>query len=406
MIEAAAFRGALAVIAIHLVADGVVALEPGISVGDHWAAMAIPVALLLAAAWSYPRLRPGVGAGLALALGLFALVGAGVSVAAAAIEGIDAVDLTGFLLLPAGLLLLIVGARTLWRSRRPEGRRYLRRGLLALGALAAGYWVVLPIGFAWVATHRPASAPEAADLGQPHESVTIATEDGLDLAGWYVPSRNGAAVITYPSREGSVAEARMLAARGFGVLALDMRGYGESDGDPNAFGWGAQPDLDAAVAYVSSRPEVTGGVGGLGLSVGGEQMLEAAAGNPGLSGVVSEGAGERSIRETLLFGAAAAATIPHQAVLTAAVAVFSGDPPPRALDDAASEISPRATFLIYGEEGQPGEELNLEYFDAAGDPKEIWEVPDAGHTGGLDAQPTEYARRVTEFFERHLDASR
>ena len=28
----------------------------------------------------------------------------------------------------------------------------------------------------------------------------------------------------------------------------------------------------------------------------------------------------------------------------------------------------------------------MPYFDAAGEPKELWEVPGASHTGGLDAQ--------------------
>ena len=131
-------------------------------------------------------------------------------------------------------------------------------------------------------------------------------------------------------------------------------------------------------------------------------MLEAAAENPDLRAVVSEGAGERSIRETLLFGPAAFLTIPQQAVLTTAVAVFSGDEPPPALDDAASGIAPGATFLIYGEQGQPGEELNIDYFEAAKEPKELWEVPGAGRTGGIDARPAEYERRVTSFFEQHL----
>jgi uncharacterized protein len=399
------FRCGAGAVALHLVTDAVLALEPGASVGGHWSAIAVPLAILLAAAVAYPRLRPGLRGVLGLSLGLLALVAAGVAVATAREQGTDVAQITGFLLFPAGLALLGSGWLVLWHSRKPEGHPYPRRALKAVGAVLLCYWVLLPIGFAWVATHRPASAPEPADLGRAYEEVMLQTAHGLNLAAWYVPSQNGAGVITYPSREGSLAETRMLASHGFGVLALDARGYGESDGDPNAFGWGATGDIDAAVTYLQSRPDVEAGIGGLGLSVGGEQMLEAAADNPDLRAVTSEGAGERSVRETLLFGPAAALTIPQQAVLTAAVAVFSGEAPPPALDDVAAGISPNAAFLIYGEQGQAGEELNVDYFEAADEPKDLWEVPGAGHTGGLDAQPGEYESRVNSFFERYLGAT-
>jgi dienelactone hydrolase len=96
-----------------------------------------------------------------------------------------------------------------------------------------------------------------------------------------VPSLNGAAVIAFPGRSSPVEHVRMLARHGYGVLMLDMRGQGESEGDPNAFGWGSDKDLDAAIALVESRPDVEGGrIGGLGLSVGGELMIEAAASIP------------------------------------------------------------------------------------------------------------------------------
>ncbi|MDQ2675443.1 MAG: hypothetical protein M3Y34_01420, partial [Actinomycetota bacterium] len=119
--------------------------------------------------------------------------------------------------------------------------------------------------------------------------------------------------------------------------------------------------------------------------------------------VVSEGAGERSVRETLLFGARGALVLPQQTVLTAAVAVFSGDSPPVALDEAAAEISPRSVFLIHSEEGQASEELNADYYSAAGEPKDIWEVPGSGHIDGLQTAPEEYERRVVAFFDEALE---
>jgi pimeloyl-ACP methyl ester carboxylesterase len=179
-----------------------------------------------------------------------------------------------------------------------------------------------------------------------------------------------------------------------------MRGYGDSDGDPNAFGWGATRDVDAAVAFLRAHGEER--IGALGLSVGGEQLLEAAAGNVNLRAVVSDGAGERSVKETADRGWAASLVLPQRAVMTTAIAALSGDTPPVGLGDAIDAISPRPVFLVYAEHGAGGEDLTPQWFDAAGQPKLTWRVPGAGHTGGLEAQPREYERRVVAFLKDRL----
>jgi uncharacterized protein len=51
-----------------------------------------------------------------------------------------------------------------------------------------------------------------------------------------------------------------------------------------------------------------------------------------------------------------------------------------------------------GEEKQ----LNPKYYAPAGEPKQIWEIPEAGHTDGIAARPQEYERRVVGFFDRTL----
>jgi uncharacterized protein len=195
----------------------------------------------------------------------------------------------------------------------------------------------------------------------------------------------------------------MLVRHGFGVLALDARGYGASEGDPNAFGWGGTRDIDAAVAYLRHRPDVLpGGIGGLGLSVGGEQMLEAAAENRALGAVVSDGAGERSVKETLAHGWQAALAVPEGIVQTSALAIFSGHTPPPSLTSVAPRIAPRAALFIYAQHGVGGEELTRTFYERAREPKQLWRVPAAGHTGGLRAAPREYERRVVGFLLAHL----
>ena len=142
---------------------------------------------------------------------------------------------------------------------------------------------------------------------------------------------------------------------------------------------------------------------GLGLSVGGEVLLEAAAETDMLRAVVSEGAGIRSLREALeARGVSHWITAPYWAVTTGATAIFAGRLPPPSLEDVVPRIAPRPVLLVYAAHGQGGENLNPDYFAAAGEPKELWRIPDGGHIGGIDARSGEYERRVVGFFDRAL----
>jgi uncharacterized protein len=218
-----------------------------------------------------------------------------------------------------------------------------------------------------------------------------------------VPSRNGAAVIAFPGRSGPVRHARMLARHGYGVLLIDRRGEGESDGDANVLGWGGWRDVVAAVEFLDRRPDVEPGrIGGIGISVGGELMLEAATHTRDLSAVVSEGAGFRSYREEAESRSSSRwLELPVAAGMTAATAVFADRLPPTKLHTLASRISQPA-FFIYATHGQGGEDMNPQYYELAAGPKQLWEIEDAEHTGGMKAHPAEYERRVVGFFDRYL----
>jgi uncharacterized protein len=226
----------------------------------------------------------------------------------------------------------------------------------------------------------------------------------VKLAGWYVPSRNRAAVIVLPAsgRSGPQAHARMLARHGYGVLIFDPRGTGESEGDP--YRWGGERDVKAALTYLRRRPDVDSKrIGGLGLSLGGELMLQTAGETDALKAVVSEGAGIRSIREQMLKpGALKWLSAPFWATQTATIALFSNHTPPPNLKDLVARVSPRPLFFIYSGHPLGGEELNEQFYAAAGQPKTLWKIREAGHTGGLDARPEEYERRVVNFFDQAL----
>jgi fermentation-respiration switch protein FrsA (DUF1100 family) len=213
-------------------------------------------------------------------------------------------------------------------------------------------------------------------------------------------------VISFPGRAGTQDRAEILARHGYGVLLFDRRGEGESEGDPNIFGWGGEKDVDAAVEFLRSRPDVDDEkIGGIGLSVGGEMMIEAAVESDGLKALVSEGAGIRSLREAWAVPDTrkrVEAALVH-AVVTPAVALFSNSLPPPSLEDLSAQIAPKPVLFVYAVPGQGGEaELTETFYAAAREPKEIWLVPGAGHTGGIEAQPEQYERRVVGFFDDAL----
>jgi hypothetical protein len=407
--EYALFLIAVSVIGLHILDDNFLQPQPGTSAGDHLVSGLVPLTVLALFAWAYPRVRAGARAAIALTVGVFGVVAGVEAVYYTAKSGPSGDDFTGLASIPAGLLLLILGVVTLWRTRRRSDslrRRYLRRFLVAVGALVVAYVLLSPLYISYVFTHVARGFVPPAELGAAHEEVAFTTSDGLELRGWYIPSKNRAAVISFPGRKGPQRQARMLARHGYGVLLFDRRGEGESEGDPNTFGWAGDRDLRAAVAFLQGRPDVDPDrIGGIGLSVGGEMMLEAAGESDGLKAVVSEGAGVRSIRETLAMPGTRQrleASLLH-AVVTPAVALFSNTMPPPSLEDLAGQISPRPVFFIYATPGQGGEaELTQVFYDAAREPKTIWKVPGSGHTGGIEAQPAEYERRVIGFFDRAL----
>ena len=408
----AVFYGSAAAVMLHVADDNFLQPPDGTSAADHLVSGLVPLALLALAAWAYPRVRAGAAAVIALAVGLTGLVVGLIEAGYYTLEvGPSGDDFSGFLAGAAGVVLIGLGFVRLWQSRRSGGhwfRRYGRRALRVVGGVFAVYFVAGPIAFAYLTTHVAVATVPAPHLGAAHENVTVTTSDGLDLAGWYVPSKNGAAVIAFHGRTKAQPHARMLARHGYGVLILDRRGVGESEGDGSMFGWGGTPDIHAAVDFLKARPDVDPArIGGIGFSVGGEEMLQAAAENPDLAAVVSEGAGSRQTREQYedLTAGEFWTNAPALFIKDVALTVFENQLPPPTLMSVAPKIAPRPALLIWAPNGGNLETNTPIYAELIGPSAEVWEMPDAMHMAGLQAEPQEYERRVVGFFDRALPAS-
>ena len=207
-------------------------------------------------------------------------------------------------------------------------------------------------------------------------------------------------MIVYPGAK-RTDEARMLARHGYGVLLLVPRGQGTSEGD--IVRWAGDTDLLAGAEYLRARPEVDDErIGAIGFSIGGEQLLEAAARSDTIKAVVSEGAGGR-VGETDASGVSAPLVDLSMHVMTAATTVFQNHGPHPRIEQRIGLIAPRPVFLIYAVPGIGEEDIRQpQFYAAAGKPKQIWRVQGSDHTGGLEAQPTEYESRVIEFLDNAL----
>ena len=410
--ERRAFLAATALVMLHIADDSFIQPADGMSPADHLVSGLVPLGLLALAAWGYLRVRAGARGVIALTVAFAGLVsGLTEPVSHLVQDSFAGDDVSGLMAGAAALVLVVLATRTLWLSRRATRsriRRYGRRALEGVLGVVVLVGVVLPFAGGYVSTHIARIEVPAADLGAAPEDVTLTTSDGLHLEGWYVPSRNGAAVIVFPGRKTPQAHARMLVHHGYGVLLFDRRGEGESDGESHGFGWGGARDIHAAVDYLEQRPDVEPGrVGGLGFSVGGEMMLEAAAQNPGIAAVVVEGAGARSYKEGMeeLDGPELLRDLVPMAANQIGLAVFSNMLPPPNLVDIVPEIAPRPVLLIFAPEGGTSETLTPLYGRLIGSSASVWAMPGVDHLKGFQSHPEEYERRVVGFFDRALLAA-
>jgi uncharacterized protein len=234
--------------------------------------------------------------------------------------------------------------------------------------------------------------------------VRFGASDGLELAGWYRPSRNGAAVVVVhggsSDRKGSANHASMLARHGYGVLLYDARGRGESDGSENNYGWDWSKDIAGALDFLKSREDVDPArIGAVGLSTGADALIDVAPDRPDIAALVTDGAAASSFEDgQRLHGGGIAAA--QGWLMFTTVRVLSGDEPTRPLEDRVGELT--APTLLISAGAAVERDFNVLYDEAADGPVEHWNLPDADHTRAIRQHRTEYERRVVSFLDAAL----
>jgi uncharacterized protein len=135
---------------------------------------------------------------------------------------------------------------------------------------------------------------DGAEFGLDVERVALTTSDGLTVVGYLVPGPAPKAVVLFlsgthnPSVTAFFGHAAMLFERGYASLLLEMRAHGESDGTRIGLGYEEPRDVEAAIAYLRTRPDLRDApIVVYGLSLGGATAINAAGLMPDVDAVVS-----------------------------------------------------------------------------------------------------------------------
>jgi alpha-beta hydrolase superfamily lysophospholipase len=258
------------------------------------------------------------------------------------------------------------------------------------------------------APETPGAPASPADLGLDYETVSFTTDDGVTLSGWLIPAarETTTAVVVMHGFTGN----RLPELAGFvpwlherhHVLQFDFRGHGQSGPGRVTMGAHERRDVAAAVEFLRARglPRIAL----FGVSMGAAAAILAGPDLP-VEAVIADAAYARAshpIGNRMREQGWPLAGMGSLAIVTAAALRARsrlGDP-----IDAVARLAPRALLVIAPiEDRLISWRQGLALYEAAGEPKELFVVPGAGHGDAYVTDPDGYRERVLAFLGRHLE---
>jgi fermentation-respiration switch protein FrsA (DUF1100 family) len=334
-------------------------------------------------------------------------LGAGLAVRHLTKTGLSWTSAFGVLFVLAGLALLAFAAVVAWRSVR----RWWRLSFVPIAVVAL--LVMFSIAQGAMLAYAPRNSLGSvtpADRGLTYTNVSFHTSDGVRLSAWFIPSTNHATIVTMPgsgsNRTATLGQATALARHGYGVLMVDPRGQGRSGGRAMDAGWYGDRDISAAVTFLQRQPEVDPTrIGVLGLSMGGEEAIGAAAADLAIHAVVAEGATHRTAADKAGYlpgGLAGAIQRGLDQLTYGTAALLSPAHQPGTLHSAIVHAAGTPFLLIAAGNGIDEPEAVHYLRTAAPDRVQTWTFPGASHVHGLATSPAEWTTRVTAFLDQAL----
>ena len=276
------------------------------------------------------------------------------------------------------------------------------------------YWILVllawfirsPLRKAFYHAHPPRRISWLEKTALQFREVTFKARDGLTLFGRFFPGRNRTTILLVhdlgQANQDMLFYAEFLANAGFGIFMFDLRAHGSSDGDTSTNGICEAEDVAGAVDYLLHRIDVNGQrIGALGIGLGAQALLRGALQVENIRAMVLEGL-EPSVlrdhggRQQPLVRRLSAPINWLYYTFHQWMCGCSGT----GILDAITQLGPRPLLLIAS--GSQDIYFNRLVYQAAGEPRELWEVPKGEHGTAILADSHGYIQHITGFFRKEL----
>ncbi|RQO62991.1 alpha/beta hydrolase [Variovorax sp. KBW07] len=280
---------------------------------------------------------------------------------------------------------------------------------IALAALAGLVCAAALLFAAGEAASRPTTrliGPPPSDF--PARVVTLPGPFGGSVSGWFAPGQpgKGAVLLLHGVRSDRVQmlrRARFLNRAGYAALLIDLPAHGESSGDRVTFGAREASGVVAALDYMR-RELPSERIGIIGVSMGAASTVLAQP-KPAPDAIVLESMyptidDALANRLRMRFGPIGASLAPLLLwQLPFRTGLSTQDLRP--IQHVSSLGAP--LLIISGADDRHTTWAETQrIFDAAAEPKELWQVNGAAHVDLHAFNPEAYERRILDFLSRHL----
>lgn len=257
--------------------------------------------------------------------------------------------------------------------------------------------------------------PQAISVfSKPPEDVHLLAADGVEIAGWFLPSKlnQKAIILVHGMNSSRTAEmggrfpefAARLNREGFTILMIDLRGHGQSGNARFTFGITERRDVIAAVNWLKSRGYQPKSIGVLGVSMGASTAIGATVEDPDIGALVTDSA-YAEVYPVMQQNWNNVSGLPN--IFLPSTMMFGSfltgyDLTTSKPVNEIGKIAPRPVLIIHSR-SDPFTPVNQAYTLKSANPLSVyWETSATKHAESYNTDSRTYISKVSNFFNKNL----